>query len=333
MSRHDHGPVSPGRRRLLAAAGLALPAALPGVARAQGQGHEPLRIIVGYAAGGAVDTLARLVGAALSRSLHEPLVVDDRPGAGGNLAVKLMLQSRADGRTLLMAANALAISPSLYRPPAFDLERDIAPVGMIGRVPVLIAVGADSPLRSLADLLRRARRQPDRLTFASPGIGSTPHLAMIEFEHAAGIQLRHIPYKGGAPAIADALAGEVDCVAVNALEVVALARSGRMRVLALMSPEPSTVFPGVPALARSGFPGFSASVWYGLVAPAATPPGVVQRLNQALREALQDPSVVRPVLGAGGVIESGSPASFRRFILQQRARYAALIRDDSVHIE
>ncbi len=324
--------ASPVRRRLLAVLATACPLAAAG-AVSEAWGAEPLRIIVGYTAGGAVDTLARLVGAALSRSLQEPLVVEDRPGAGGNLAVKLMLQSRADGRTLLLAANALAANVSLYQPPPFDLERDIAPVGMIGRVPVLIAVGADSPLRSLADLLRSARRKPDTRTFASPGIGSTPHLAMLQFEHAAHVRLRHIPYKGGAPAIADALAGEVDCVAVNALEVVDLARSGRMRVLALMSPRPSPRFPGVPTIAQSGYPGFAASVWYGLVAPAGTPRATVLRLNAALRQALADPAVRRPLLGAGGEIDPGTPEQFGRLLLSERARYAALIRNESIHTE
>ena len=334
--RDRDGLVSP-RRRLLGVLG-ALGAAWPLGAWAAGSGSpapegDPLRILVGYAAGGAVDTLARLVGTALARSLKQPLVVEDRPGAGGNLAAKLMLQSRADGRTLLLAANALAANVSLYQPAPFDLERDFAPVGMIGRVPVLIAVGADSPLHSLSDLLRSARHKPQELTFASPGIGSTPHLAMLQFEHAARVDLRHIPYKGGAPAIADALAGEVDCVAVNALEVVDLARSGRMRVLALMRPRPSAVFPGVPTIAQSGYPGFAASVWYGLVAPAGTPPATVLRLNAALRQALADPAVRRVILGAGGEIDPGTPAQFGQWLLSERARYAALIHDESIRTE
>ena len=318
------------RRRILVTFGAALPLGGLGVLR-RVQAQEPLRVIVGYTAGGAVDTLARLVGAALSSDLNEPLVVEDRPGAGGNLAVKLMLQSRADGRTLLLAANALAANVSLYQPPPFNLARDIAPVGMIGRVPVIIAVGADSPLHSLDDLLHRARRKPGDLTFASPGIGSTPHLAMLQFEHAARVQLRHIPYKGGAPAISDALAGEVDCVAVNALEVVDLARSGRMRALAVMSSQPSPAFPNVPTIAQSGYPGFAASVWYGLVAPAGTPRSTVSRLNEALRKALANPKVRHPILGAGGDIEPGTPEQFRQLLEAERARYASLIRRESIH--
>lgn len=328
----------PPRRRVLAALAMLAAGGTPaarGVAQAVSGArvHGALRIIVGYAAGGAVDTLARLVGSALARSLHKQLVVEDRPGAGGNLAVKLMLQSRADGHTLMLAANALAANVSLYDPPPYDLRRDIVPVGMIGRVPVLIAVGAESPLRSLADLLRGARAHPGALTFASPGIGSTPHLAMLEFEHVSGIRLRHIPYKGGAPAISDALAGEVDCVAVNALEVVSLARSGRMRVLALMSPRPSPEFPGVPTLAQSGYPGFTAAVWYGLVAATGTPRVEVARLNLALREALADPAVRARVLGAGGELDPGTPGRFGRLIESERARYAALIRSESIHTE
>ena len=329
----DDAGASPSRRRALSALALALQPI--GLRRALAQARAPgqLRILVGYAAGGAVDTLARLLGAALAHELGQALDVEDRPGGGSILAVKLLMQSRADGHTLLLAANALAADASLYNPPPYDLARDIEPVAMIGRVPVVIAVGADSGLHSLRQLLQAAARKPGGLTFASPGIGSTPHLAMLEFEHAAHVSLRHIPYKGGAPAIADTLEGEVDCVAVNALEVVGLARSGRMRVLAVMSAQPSPAFPGVPTVAAAGYPGFTASVWYGLVAPAGTPAATVQRLNLATRRALRDPQVTQRIVGAGGQVDPGSPGQFRALILAQRASYARLIRADGIHTE
>jgi len=294
------------------------------------QSGKPLRIIVGYSAGGAVDALARGVGQQLATTLKDPVMVENKPGAGTNLAVKALIDSPPDGQTLLMAANALAANGALFDPPPFDVSRDITPVAMVGRVPVVIATNADSKLDTLAKVLDAARKQPGSVTFATPGNGSTPHLAMGLFEHTAGVSLLHVPYKGGAPAISDVLGGHVTLVAVNALEVLPLARAGKLKVLAVMSKTRSAVLPDVPTVAESGYPQFEASVWYGLVAPAKTPPAVVARLNAEVQQALATPAVKQMLADAGGEVIPGTPEQFGALIQSERVRYAKLIREAGI---
>ena len=312
------------RRAAVCALGLAI--GLP----ARAQPAKPLRILVGYSAGGAVDVLARTLGQQLGQAMNEAVVIENKPGAATNLAVRALIDSAPDGRTLLMAANALAANGSLFQPAPFDVTRDIAPVAMVGRVPVVIATGADSPLDTLAKVIEAARKQPDAVTFATPGNGSTPHLAMALFERAAGIAMVHVPYKGGSQAITDMLGGHVRLVAVNALEVLPLARSGKLRVLAVMSQHRCAVLPNVPTVAESGYPQFEASVWYGLVAPAATPPAVVAQLNAQVQKVLADPAVKQRLLDAGGEVDPGTAAQFGALIQSERARYDRLIREAGI---
>lgn len=312
---------------LLAFAAACLPLA------GHAEGAPPLKIFVGYSAGGAVDAMARIVGQELAGSLKQPLVVENRPGAGTNIAVKALIDSKPDGNTLLMSANALSANSSLYQPAPFDAAKDIAPVALIGRIPVVIATNANSPLKTLADLVKAAGERPGRLSFATPGNGSTPHLAMAMFEHAAHVKMLHIPYKGGAPAISDTLGGQVDCVAVNELEVLPLARSGKLRVLAVMGKARSPALPNTPTVAESGFPQFEASVWYGLVAPAATPKSVVEHLNALTRQALAKPSIRQRLTDAGGDVEPGTAEQFRQLILSDRANYEKVVREDGIRID
>ena len=215
----------------------------------------------------------------------------------------------------------------LCQPPPFDVARDMVPVAMIGRVPVVIATRADSPLNTLAKLVAAAKAQPNTLTFGTPGNGSTPHLAMELFVRTAGISMTHVPYKGGSPAITDVVGGHIGLVAVNALEVVPHVKSGKLRVLAVMSAMRSPVLPDVPTVAESGYPRFEAAVWYGLVAPAATPPAVVARLNAEVQHALGSPAVKALRASAGGETTPGTPEQFGALIQAERARYEKLIRE------
>jgi tripartite-type tricarboxylate transporter receptor subunit TctC len=297
---------------------------------APAQSDKPLRILVGYSAGGAVDVLARGVGQQLALTLKEPVIVENKPGAGTNIAVRTLIDSAPDGKTLLMAANALAANGALFDPPPFDVARDVVPVAQIGRVPVVIATRADSPLDTLAKLIDAARKQPHTVTYATPGNGSTPHLAMGLFESTAGISLQHVPYKGGAPAITDTLGGHVMLVAVNALEVLPLVRAGKLKVLAVMSKARSPVLPDVPTVAESGYPQFEASVWYGLVAPAKTPASIVAHLNAQVQQALAAPAVKQLLSDAGGEVLPGSPEQFGALLLAERARYEKLIRQAGI---
>ena len=291
---------------------------------------KPIKLVVGYPAGGAVDIVARTLGQSLSASLGQPFVIENKPGAGTNIAVKYVIDSPADGYTLMLAANALAANMSLYQPAPFDAEKDLTPIALIGRVPVVLAVNAATGPATLAKLIELAKAKPGSINYASPGNGSTPHMAVELFQATAGISLSHVPYRGGGPAITDVIGGQLPMVAVNALEALPHVKSGRLRVLAVMSPTRAATLPDVPTLAESGFPGFEASVWYGLVAPAATPKAVVQRLHAEVQKALQTLEVRERMAAVGGVVLPGSTEQFAALIHSDRLRYAKVVRDANI---
>ena len=309
-------------------AALAAGAALP--ACAQQYPAKPVKIVVGYAAGGAVDIVARTVGQSLGNTMGQPFIVDNKPGAGTNIAVKAVIDSPADGYTLLMAANALAANMSLYKPSPFDAEKELVPVSLIGRVPVVIAANPNATFGSIAKLIEAAKAKPGEISFASPGNGSTPHMAVELFARAVGISLQHIPYRGGSQAITDAIGGQLPLVAVNALEVLPHVKSGKLKVLAVLSANRSPIFPDVPTIAESGFPGFEASVWYGLVAPAATPKALVARLHAEVQKALQTAEVRERMTAAGGEVSPGSAEQFGALIHSERVRYEKLVREANI---
>jgi tripartite-type tricarboxylate transporter receptor subunit TctC len=318
------------RRRLLALAGVLALVASVNAGAADAYPSRPIKILVGYSAGGAVDAIARSVGQRMSAILGQPVVVENRPGAGTNIAVKALIASPPDGYTLLLAANALAVNPSLFEPAPYDIERDLTPVASVGRVPVVFSVREGAAIKSLPELVAAAKAKPGGVTVATPGNGSTPHLAMELFQHTAGLSLRHVPYKGGAQALTDVLGGHVDVVAVNALEVLPLAKSGKLKVLAVMSGERAAVLPGVPTVAESGYPGFESSVWYGFVAPAGLPQPLQAKLHDAVQKALASPEVREQLAAAGGVTLPGPAAQFDKLLKTDAARYGKLIREANI---
>ncbi|MBC7378426.1 MAG: tripartite tricarboxylate transporter substrate binding protein [Burkholderiaceae bacterium] len=318
------------RRKLGAALLLAVAVALPMQGFAQAFPAKPIKVVVGYSAGGAVDIVARTIAQSMAGSIGQAVIVDNKPGAGTNIAVKSVIDAPADGYTLLMAANALAANMALYQPAPFDAEKELVPVSMIGRVPVVIAVNAAAPYASVAKLIEAAKARPGIIAFASPGNGSTPHMAMELFARAAGMQLQHIPYRGGAQAIVDTIGGQVPVIAINALEVLPHVKAGKLRVLAVLTPSRSSIFPDVPTIAESGFPGFEASVWYGLVAPAATPKPVVAKLHAEVQKALQTAEVRERMASVGGEIVTGTPEMFGALIHSERVRYDKLVRDANI---
>ena len=299
-------------------------------AGAQSFPAKPIKVVVGYAAGGAVDIVARTVGQSMAASLGQAVVVENKPGAGTNIAVRSVIDAPADGYTLMLAANALAANMALYQPAPFDAERDLVPVSLVGRVPVVIATGAQSGVTSLAGLIEQAKAKPGVLNYATPGNGSTPHLAVELFARAAGVKLSHVPYKGGAPAITDVLGGQLPLVAVNALEVLPHVKSGKLKVLAVMSPARSAMLPDVPTIAESGFAGFEASVWYGFVAPAATPKPIVAKLHAEVQKALQTAEVRERMSSVGGEVILGASEQFGALIRSERARYEKLVREAQI---
>jgi tripartite-type tricarboxylate transporter receptor subunit TctC len=323
--------------RLLFTAALAaaLLQALPAEAQAQAQAQaqmatwpsRPIKLIVGFAPGGAVDIVARTVGQQLSAALGQPVIVENKPGAGTNIAMRQLIDSPADGYTLMLTANSIAANQTLYQPAPYDMARDFTPISLVGRVPVVIAANAQNELTTLARLISIAKAKPKSVTFGSPGNGSTPHLALELFERAAGIELTHVPYKGGAPALNDLIAGHIQTVAVNALEVQPHAKSGKLRVLAVLTPARSSIFPEAPTIAESGFAGFEASVWYGFVGPAGLPSAVVARLHAEVQKSLSAPEVKDRLVNAGGEVLPGPVERFSALLTSEKQRYERLIRE------
>lgn len=318
--------------RLLVGVALAL-AAVPAAAADAAYPSKPVKILVGYPPGGAVDVVARTLGQQLSTILGQPVVIENKPGANTNIAMRTLIDSAPDGYTLMLTANAISANPALYRPAPFDPERDVTPVSGVGRQPVVIAANAGSEFTTLAKLVEAAKAKPGTINYATPGNGSTPHLAVELFTHSAGIKLSHIPYKGGAPAITDVLGGQLPLVAVNALEVLPHVKAGKLRVLAVMSPARSKMLPEAPTIAESGYPGFEASVWYGVIAPARTPADVVAKLHDAVQKALASGEVQGKLSAVGGEVTPGTTAQFAQLIHDERVRYEKLVRDANIRID
>ena len=316
------------RRQALAVllSGLAVAAG----ARAQGYPTKPIRVIVGYTAGGAVDIVARAVAQQLQVSMGQPVIIENKPGGGTNIALRALIDSPPDGYTLMLTANAIAANMSLYQPPPYDIARDITPISLVGRVPVVLAVSAQSEYKTLGDLIAAARAKPKTVNYASPGNGSTPHLAVELFERAAGISLTHVPYKGGSQAITDVIGGHVQAVAVNALEVQPQVNAGKLRVLAVMTPTRSGIFPDVPTVVESGFAGFEASVWYGFIGPAGLPAPLVSKLHAEIQKALASSDVKGRLASAGGEVLPGPTDRFAALLNSERARYDKLIREAGI---
>jgi tripartite-type tricarboxylate transporter receptor subunit TctC len=295
-------------------------------ATAQTYPTKQVRIIVGYTAGGAVDLIARTVGQQLQASLGVPVIIENKPGASTNIANRALIDSAPDGATVMLAANALAANQSLFQPAPYDLAKDVTPLALVGRVPVVLAVSAASPISNLQAFLTLAKQTAGGALYGSPGNGSTPHMAVELFERAAGVTLKHVPYKGGAQAITDVLGGHIQAVAVNALEVQPHVKSGKLRVIAVMTPQRASIFPDVPTVAESGFAGFEASVWYGFIAPAGLPAALQTTLHAAIQKALTTDEVQNRLRNAGGEVLPGSAASFALMLNNERLRYEKLVR-------
>ena len=291
---------------------------------------KPVKVMVGYAAGGAVDLIARSVGQSLQTQMGQNFIVENKAGAGSNIATKSVIDAPADGYTLMLAANAIAANMSLYKPQPFDAEKDLVAISLVGRVPVVIAANANAPYANIQALIAAAKGKPNTIAYGSPGNGATPHLALELFTRAAGIDLQHIPYRGGGPAITDVIGGQLPLVAVNALEAAPHVKSGKLKVLAVLSSSRSSVFPDAPTLAESGFAGFEASVWYGFVAPAATPMPIVNQLHAEVQKALQTKEVKDRMTAVGGEVLPASREAFASLIKSERARYEKLIREANI---
>ena len=301
------------------------------IAAAQPYPDKPIRIIVPYAAGGAVDIVARTVGQPLGEALKQPVIVDNRPGASANIGMEMAAKAKPDGYTLLMASNGIATNMALFPNLAFDGQRDFVAVAKIGYAPLVIVVPAASPAKSLKDLIAMAKAEPGKLTYASAGNGSSGHLAGELLKSIAKIDVLHVPYRGGAPAITDLLGERISFMPINPVEVLAHIRAGRLRALAVASDKRFAPLPDVPTVAEAGLPGYEATVWWGLVAPVSTPQPIVRELNAETNKALRDPAIAARLSELGVVITPGTPEDLSSFIASQTTLWSGVIKSAGIH--
>ena len=306
---------------------------IPGVALAQPYPSKPIRIVVPFAAGGAVDVVARAVGQRMSEQMGNPVIIEDKPGASANLGAEFVAKSQPDGYTVLMGANGLATNMTLFRNLGFDTAKDFAPVARVGYAPLVLVVDASSPAKSLKDLIALAKAQPGNLTYGSAGNGGSGHLATELLKLTTKIDVMHVPYKGGAPAMTDLLGGRLSFMLNNPLEVIANIKSGRLRGLAVASPKRIPMLPDVPTFTEAGVAGYDASVWWGLVAPARTPNDIVAKLSSEALKALENEGVKEKLLNLGAVIDPAGPEQFGRFLKEEIDKWANVIRTSNIHAD
>jgi tripartite-type tricarboxylate transporter receptor subunit TctC len=320
-------------RALLAALFLVtLAGALP--VCAQEYPRKPIRLIVPFAPGGGNDTVARAIAQSAGASLGQPVVVDNRAGAGGMLGAELAARSPPDGYTLFLGGvGSHAINPNLHAKLPYDPVKDFAPITLIASAPSVLVVNPSLPARTLAEFTALAKASPGRINYASNGNGSSAQLAAVLYESMAGVQMVHVPYKGLAPALVDLLAGEVQAMFSSVVAIVPNIKAGRLRALAVTGKRRAALLPEVPTLDESGVPGYEAGSWYGILAPAGTPQAVVAKLHEAIVRALAQPEVRERLVSEGAEVIGSTPEAFAAHITAELARMGKLISDADIRME
>ena len=310
------------RAFLRLAAGAATLPALPRIARAQAYPSRPIHIVVGFAAGGAADVIARLVGEWLSGRLGQPVVVENRPGGAGSVGAELVLRSPADGYTLYLANSAQFINEQHEK---VNFVRDSSAVAMIGQEPIVLSVNPSLPVDTLAEFIAYAKANPGKLSMASPGNGTMPHIAGELFKRMAGVDMVHVPYRGGAPALTDLMGGQVQVAFMGPTASMSFIKAGKIRALAVTSAARAAALPDVPA-AGEVVAGYEASQWFGLVAPKDTPPDIVDKLNADINAGLADAKLRGRLVELGETVIPQSAAEFARRITADADKWADVIR-------
>ena len=304
------------------------------IARAQTYPNRTITLVVPFPPGGSTSIVGRLIADKMSQLLGQSIVVDNRGGAGGTVGTKAVTKSEPDGYTLLLGyTGTLAIGPSLYRNVGYDPRKDFAPIGMIGSAPSSLVAHPSFPAKTVAELIAYARANPGKVNFGSAGVGTVGHITGEYFAHAAGIQIVHIPYKGTGPAMSDLLGGHIPISFSPVATTSGNVKAGLLRALAVTSINRSKLLPDVPTMIEAGVPGFDASLVYGLVAPAGTPPAVIERLNKALRDALVSEDVTKQLELDGTVITASTPEQYADFIDKDEKKWSELVKVSGVEPE
>lgn len=321
------------RRQFAATAAIAA-LGWTGFARADAWPERSIRFVVPYTPGGGTDTVTRHLADALGRDTHWTLVIDNKPGAAGNIGMEVVAKAAPDGYTIAMGQTSnMAINPAAMPRIPFDAAKDFVPVALVAEQPMVLVVRADAPWRSLADLVKAAKAKPNGLNQALAGTGTVGHLAGVMLAAKAGFKATEVPYKGAAPALTDMLGGQTDYMFATPQSVVGMLQAGKLRALAVTSAKRVAALPNVPTVAEQGYPGFVAVDWKGVVAPAGTPADVVQRLNGAIAKVLAEPALIARLADEGSTPMHGNPQETAAFVRAEQAKWGALVRQAGVRFE
>ncbi|MCC6534203.1 MAG: tripartite tricarboxylate transporter substrate binding protein [Burkholderiales bacterium] len=294
---------------------------------------KPIRIVVPWPPGGGTDIFARTIGQKVAESIGQQVIVDNRPGATGNIGAQAVAKAPPDGYTLLLATITLATSPSLYKSLGYDPLRDLEPITLIAGVPHLLVVHPSLPAKSVKDLIALAKARPGELNYASAGNGSPFHLAAELFNLLAGVKMNHVPYKGGGPAVVDVIGGQVQVTFANLLAVLPHVQAGKLRALGLTSGSRSNAAPQLPTIAEGGLKGYDFTSWFGMLAPAGTPKDIVHKLNDEIVKALKSAEVAARLTRDGADIVAGTPQEFGRYLKAETAKWAKVIAEAGIRAE
>jgi tripartite-type tricarboxylate transporter receptor subunit TctC len=315
----------PRRQFLHLAAGAAALSAVSRIARAQTYPSRPVRIIIGFAAGGVVEIVARLIGQSLSERLGQPFIIESRPGAASNIATEAVVRAPPDGYTLLLVTAANAINATSYEKLNFNFLRDIAPIASIIRLPFVMVVNPSVPAKTVPEFIAYAKANPGKLTMASGGIGATTHLAGELFKVMTGVDMVHVPYRGLAASLTDLLGGQVQVTFASVPSSIAYIKAGKLRALAITTATRWDILPDIPTVAEF-VPGYEASIWFGVGAPKATPAEIVNKLNKEINAGLDDPKLKARLIDLGGTLLAGSPADFDKFIADETEKWGKVVK-------
>lgn len=330
-----HIQYTPSRRTwLLALTGIALGAAIaPQAARASAYPDRPIRLVVPFPPGGPTDLVSRVIAKKMSDELGQQVLVDNRPGANGNIGNEIVAKSPADGYTVLYNTSSIALSPALYKKLQYDVKRDLLPVAMTANVPLVLEVNAQVPVNTVPEFIAWVKANPGKFTYGSAGNGNVTHLAAFLVLQANGLNAVHAPYKGSAPALTDLASGQVQFMTDTINSSLPFIRDKRMKALAVTSSTRSAQLPEVPTLAESGMPGFEAGAWQGMMVPARTPPEVVKRLNAAVLKALAASDVRASLALQGAEPRGSSPEAYGKYLTQELDRWQKVVKDSGVTLD
>ena len=315
------------------AAAALLAATLTGAA-AQTYPDKPIKLVVPGTAGGGMDVIARVVGDKIGALLKQPVVVENKAGAGGNIAVDYVAKSAPDGYTILIGQTAhFSINPWLYSKLAFDSQKDFIPVVLLADAPNVMVVNQDSPMKTLADVVKTAKATPEGMALATPGNGTVSHLTGELFQKTAGFKFTHVPYKGAAAALTDVMGGRVPVMLSSVPTALSQIKAGKLRPVAVSADKRSPALPDVPTIGEQGYAGFNAGTWYGLLVPAGTPPEVVKAINAAANEAIKMPDVREKVLAEGGDVSGGTPEKFAAMMKADYEKWGAVVKESGAKLD